>query len=75
MYEDCNFFNILKIHLYFTSYKDKFKILKQKITSKTTLICTHTQRIKIKEKNSKFDENNFNLKYIRMYEELLESKC
>jgi hypothetical protein len=30
MYKDCNFFNILKIHLYFTSYKDKFKTVKQK---------------------------------------------
>ncbi len=32
-------------------YKDKFKIVKQKITSKTTLMCTHTQKLKMKEKN------------------------
>jgi len=53
MYKDCNFFTILKIHLYFTSYKDKFKIIKQKITSKTALMYTHTQRLKIKENKSK----------------------
>ncbi len=40
---------MFKIHLYFTSYKDIFKIIKQKITSKKTLICTHTQRLKIKK--------------------------
>ncbi len=34
MYEDCNFFNILKIHSYFTSYKDKFKIVNKKSLQK-----------------------------------------
>jgi len=29
-------------------------------------MCTHTQRLKIKEKNPKIDENKFNLKYISM---------
>jgi hypothetical protein len=51
MYKDCNIFNIFLIYLYFTWYKDKFKIVKQKITLKTT--CTHTQRLKIKEIKSK----------------------
>jgi hypothetical protein len=29
-------------------------------------MCTHTQGFKIKKKNPKVDENNFNLKYIPM---------
>jgi hypothetical protein len=53
----------LKIHLYFTSYKDKSKKVKIENHFKNNLIVYTYTKIKNhkKSKKKKIDENNFNL--------------
>jgi hypothetical protein len=76
MYKDCerekknikklikNLNFILKIHLYFTSYKDKFKKVKTENHFKNNLnVYTNTKIKKSQKKIPKIDENNFNPQY------------